>query len=230
MHCNSNILCFWTPFLFCVLIRNLIWEEQIEGGNISFTKGRQHLEFHFNPTCFTVSLSHVICILCNRIAHNVFRGWFSVPVTRHLISHSGSLYAAERLYGLGPVTEIRNLTSLWFFYFGLTCWLLELLPFLLSAQLLTSYPMSYSEHICLLFLFWISTSSGKFYTSFKYSSSDSNYFWACPIYFVNFFLMLPLLPVFCLAFSCGALVSISGTSFCVLSLPAIRKNKSLRAI
>lgn len=163
-------------------------------------KERQHLEFHFSPTCFTVSLYHVTSVLRNRIACNVFRDWFSVPVTKHLISCSGSLYAAEHLYGLGSVTNIRNLTSLWFFYFGLTCWLLELLPFLLSAQILTSSPMSYSEHICLLFLFWISASSGKFYTSFTSSSSDSNYFWACPIYFVNFILCFPFSLFFALPF------------------------------
>lgn len=142
----------------------------------------------------------------------MFRDWFSVPVTRHLISHSGSLYAAERLYGLGPVTEIRILTSLWF-CFGLMCWLVELLPFLLSAQLFTSSSVSYSEHICLLLFFWISTSSGKFYTSFKFSLSDSNYFWACPVYFVNFFLCFPFSLFF--ACSCGALGSISGTSLFV---------------
>lgn len=95
---------------------------------------------------------------------------------------------------------MRNLTSLSIFCFGLVCCLLELLPFLLSAQLLTSSPVSCSEHICLLVFFWVATSSGKFYVSFKTSSSDSNYFWACPIYYVNFLLCFPFSLLFALPF------------------------------
>lgn len=127
------------------------------------------------------------------------------------MSHSGSPYAGDCLCGLAPVTEIRNLTYfLFLFLFGLRCQLIELLPFLLCSQLLTSSPGSYSEHICLVVLLWIFTSSARFYTIFKTSSSNSNYIWACHIYFLNFFFMISLFPVFCLAFSCGALVSISG--------------------
>lgn len=42
-YCNGNILCIWMPFLFCALIRNLIWDEQIEGDNISFIEGKTTL-------------------------------------------------------------------------------------------------------------------------------------------------------------------------------------------
>lgn len=126
---------------------------------------------------------------------------------------------------------MRNLTSLSIFCFGLVCCLLELLPFLLSAQLLTSSPVSCSEHICLLIFFWIATSSGKFYVSFKTSSSDSNYFWACPIYYVNFLLCFPFSLLFALPFL-GELLCPFLVHFFFVFCPfqPLEKNKSHRAI
>lgn len=132
----------------------------------------------------------------------MFRGWLSVPVTRHLTitfihSFSWAFVWFEPCYWDGEFDQSLIFALVLCVDFWSHCLLL------LSTRLLASSPVSYSEHIWLLSLFWISASSGKFFhylqiflVWFKLLLSLFCYFFLCS----PFSLFVLLFVFFCLSF------------------------------
>lgn len=151
----------------------------------------------------------------------MFRGWLSYHA--HFIITFKQRAFSWAFVWLGPCYWDWEFDQSLIFAFVLCVHFWSYCLLLLSTQLLASSPVSYSEHIWLLFLFWISASSGKFLHYLQIFL-----IWFKLLLSLFFFLMFPLLPVFfcfcfALPFSSGAHMSISGISLCILSLSAIRK-------